>query len=466
MRLFERILPKSLSQYANTTIGQSAGLILLATFSIASVLVLIYWHHTPSSAAAAADMRSLLSDVFVVFTLIAGVTAWIVVLAHRSRQSAFRETAHHMEKLVEEIAAHEVTDGRLQHAKQIAEDANRAKSRFLVSVSHEIRSPLNSIYGYAQLLEKGGVGTPENAGRVIRRSSEHLSNLVEGLMEMSQVEGGVLKLERDIVNFPDFLDQIADMLRPQTRAKGLNFVYDPAKNLPEYVRTDPKRLRQILINILSNAIKFTPRGDIVFRISYRSEIAHFEISDTGVGISPDNINRIFEPFERVDQIGPSKAPGIGLGLSIARVLAHVMGAEITVESKVGAGTSFRVRAMLSRPMKDDIDKRHRREAVDAEIGHEQKVLMIDDDPNQLALVSSFLAPQGYQIAAFGNVASGLKAAENFSPDIALLDVNMPDQSGWDAAESLRARYGVRLYIVMISADAQSAKTHDPKHELH
>ena len=166
---------------------------------------------------------------------------------------------------------------RLIAAKDAAEAANEAKTRFLASVSHEIRSPLNAIYGYAQLLERGGEARPDQAGKVIRRSSEHLANLVDGLLDIAQVEGGALKLSREAIRFPEFLAQLIAMLNLQAQARGIALVLDHPPGLPEFVHADPKRLRQVLINLLTNAIKFTDHGSVTLKVEYRNQLATFTV---------------------------------------------------------------------------------------------------------------------------------------------------------------------------------------------
>jgi signal transduction histidine kinase len=205
----------------------------------------------------------------------------------------------------------------LARAKDAAEAANEAKTRFLASVSHEIRSPLNAIYGYAQLLERGEGRDAVKAGKVIRRSAEHLSNLVEGLLDIAQVESGSLKLARDTIRLPAFLEQLIDMFAPQAAMKGLALRLEVPPTLPEFVRTDPKRLRQVLINLLSNAIKFTDHGEVTLKVHYRNELATFEVTDSGIGIAPADIARILLPFERAGGVSAERA-GIGLGLAITR----------------------------------------------------------------------------------------------------------------------------------------------------
>ena len=222
----------------------------------------------------------------------------------------------------------------LQNALDAAKAANEAKTRFLASVSHEIRSPLNAIYGYAQLLERNDGHDDLRAARVIRRSSEHLSHLTEGLLDIAQVESGSLRLSRDTIRLRAFLEQLVDMLELQAQAKGIALVLDCPASLPDYVRADQKRLRQVLINLVSNAIKFTDAGQVTLKVHYRNELASFAVQDTGVGIAQQDIARIFTPFERVGDDVAGR-PGIGLGLAITQALVRMMGGDLEVESIPG-----------------------------------------------------------------------------------------------------------------------------------
>ena len=220
---------------------------------------------------------------------ISGIVAWLMVLAHESRQVAEEETDRQTQMLNHEIEAHKRTYDQLQKAKVAAESANVAKSRYIVGVSHEIRAPLNAIFGYAQLMERSP-SLPAHqldAVRVIRRSSEHLSTLVDGLLDIAKIEAGRLQLNRDRIAIGELLEQIVDMFRIQARAKGIEFRYEPSAGLPPYVHGDEKRLRQILINLLSNAIKYTHEGHAAFRVRYRGQVCEFEVSDTGIGIESD-----------------------------------------------------------------------------------------------------------------------------------------------------------------------------------
>jgi CheY-like chemotaxis protein/two-component sensor histidine kinase len=353
-------------------------------------------------------------------------------------------------------ASHAATLAELQRAKVTAEAANEAKTRYLVAVSHEIRSPLNVIYGYAQLLERDDTLSGAEVGTIIRRSAEHVTNLVEGLLEISRIESGVLTIRSDLIDIRPLFDHIVDMFRMQAAAKGLALTLEIDDRLPAQVKTDDKRLRQILINLVSNAIKYTQSGSVAVKVRYRSQVADIEVRDTGIGIAAGDLERVFEPFERGNSAEAQSQPGIGLGLAITRVLASVLGGDIAVESMPGVGSSFRFRIMLPAPMVPS-----RAPVQGARItgyaGPPRTVLVIDDDPAQRAILQALLAALGFVVHTAANGTEGLLLAERIPADIVLLDIQMPGMSGWDVAARLRATHGSTLRIVMVSADV---------HELH
>jgi CheY-like chemotaxis protein/two-component sensor histidine kinase len=350
-----------------------------------------------------------------------------------------------MQMLRAEIAA-------LEKAKDVAESANDAKTRYLVAVSHEIRSPLNAIYGYSQLLERGDVVKPADAARVIRRSSEHLANLVEGLLEISRVESGLIRIARETVPFLPLFEQLIDMFRSQAAEKGivLNFVHEG--RLPAFVRTDEKRLRQIIINLLSNAIKYTDHGFAELRIAYRSQTAIIEVIDSGVGIRAEDRETIFEPFERGGSPEALSRPGIGLGLAITRTLARIMGGELTVQSEPGQGSRFTLRLMLPEPMEAPLETARSRTITGYE-GNRRTLLLVDDDPAQQDILSGLFRSLGFTVFAGANGQEGLDLAAQVAPDLALLDIQMQGMSGWQVATELRASHAPALKIIMVSANA-------------
>jgi len=342
----------------------------------------------------------------------------------------------------------------LQSARDAAEAANEAKTRFLASVSHEIRSPLNAIYGYAQLLERNDGQGALRAARVIRRSSEHLMHLIEGLLDIAQVESGSLKLSRDTIRFRGFLEQLIDMLALQAEARDLALVLDCPPGLPEFVRADQKRLRQVLINLISNAIKFTDTGSVTLRVHYRNELATFEVIDTGIGIAPEDAGRIFAPFERL-AAGAEGRPGIGLGLAITQALVRIMGGDIQVESTLGVGSRFIVRLMLSQPLAPPVEVAGPGAVIGYD-GRARTLVLIDDDPAHLAMLAGLLEPLGFLIETAGDGATGLALAARVQPDLVLLDVSLPGMSGWEIAQSLRRRHGPGLRIVMLSGEVEAS----------
>jgi signal transduction histidine kinase/DNA-binding NarL/FixJ family response regulator len=399
-------------------------------------------------------MSTALREALVIVVIIAtlGMIAGAFLLTRNSRRKALQERLQQTRMLQEEIAAHRQTHAELERAKEAAEAANAAKTRYLVAVSHEIRSPLNAIYGYAQLLEREDVIPPAEAGGVIRRSAEHLTNLVEGLLDISRIESGVLKLRQDVVRLPALLDHVVDMFRMQAAAKGLSLDYKIEGRLPPFVRTDEKRLRQILINLLSNAIKYTQTGGATLTIRYRSQMALVDVTDTGIGIAPEDLERVFEPFERGNSPDVAMQPGIGLGLAITRVLARILGGEVTASSEVGRGSSFQLQMLLPEPMVAPTSAPSY-DRVSGYQGEQKTILVIDDNPSQLIVVHHLLRPLNFVVFTATSGADGVALAERCAPDLVLLDIQMPGGSGWDVAARLRATFGGSLRIVMVSANA-------------
>ncbi|WP_156255941.1 hybrid sensor histidine kinase/response regulator [Sandarakinorhabdus oryzae] len=340
----------------------------------------------------------------------------------------------------------------LEQARAVAEAANQAKTRFLMGLSHEIRTPLNAIHGYAQLLERGAAIAPAEAGRIIRRSSEHLADLVEGLLDISRIESGVMKLNRETVALRALLEQVAAMFRIEAGNKGLDFVFAAAPTLPTWVLADERRLRQVLINLLSNAIKYTETGSVTLNVRYRSMVAEFEIADTGIGIAPEDAERIFLPFDRGGGRAAGVAPGIGLGLALSRMLAQIMGGDISVKSEAGQGSRFMLKLLLPQPNATPPEEQARGLPIGYE-GRRRTILAIDDDPGQLALWQELLRPIGFNLFVAGSGGAGLSLAELGRPDLVLLDVSMPGLNGWEVARRLRERFGREIIILMVSGNA-------------
>lgn len=452
-----KLLPESIYARINSQLGHYLGVFTAASGLVGLTLGLIYLQTANAIRFDHIQLSDVLWKVFFALTIIIGVVAWLFVLARQSRQAAEAETRRQTTLLMQEIDAHRKTDLELQRAKEVAESANLAKSRYVVGLSHELRSPLNAISGYAQLLEQDDtiLPKPRDQIRVVRRSADHLSGLIDGLLDISKIEAGRLHLSRDEVRLNAFLDQIVGMFRLQAAAKNIEFVFQRPDTLPPVVYADEKRLRQILINLLSNAIKFTPTGSVHFIVHYRSPVAEFEIRDTGPGIHADDLERIFAPFER-GALGVSQPQtGTGLGLTISKLLAGVMGGDIRVTSIIDKGSTFYVKMLLS-----EVTNPTRLKAVNAPIfgyhGPRRTILVTDDDPTQRDLLREILTPLGFIILSAHDGESCLNLAQHCQPDLFLLDISMTGIDGWTVAETLRTTGHRQARILMVSASALEA----------
>ena len=444
------LLPEAVMRAAGSPLGRFAGVFAIFVFAAGLVVSGIYARTSIAISDGGAYWQA-----FFVLVVIGGVAAWLLVLAQESRRVAQEETKRQTGLLMSEIRAHRRTDAALQHAKEVAETASLAKSHFVTSINHELRSPLNAILGYAQLLERdpSSLERRGDALRIIRRSGEHLAALVEGLLDISRIEAKRIDIYRDEVALPEFLAQLVDMFRLQAEDKGIGFVFDAPPDMPARVHTDEHRLRQILINLLSNAIKFTPEGKVTLRVRWRTEIAEFEVIDTGVGIAAADLDRIFEPLQRVKK--SSGQPGMGLGLTIAKVLTEIMGGEMSVTSQHGVGSRFRVRLMLSSATRSAPPALTERR-ITGYAGVPRTVVVADDDPVHRALIADLLTPLGFTVKLAEDGPACLEAAAAQAPDIFLIDLSMPGMSGWELARELRELHAL-VPIVIISADGRELK---------
>jgi signal transduction histidine kinase len=341
--------------YLETGLGHFLLLMLVIAPLLGALFGLLYHQELRAPEHMAVEvLRATFLKAYLSLLLVAGIVAWWLVLAHKSRQVAQEESNRQTHLLVREIESHRQTDEALQQAKlaaeqarHAAEQANHAKSRYISAISHELRTPLNSILGYAQLMGEDAAipSHRKHAVHVIKRGGEHLLSLIEGTLDIARIESGKLTLNVKPMRFADFVHELAGLFELQAAAKGLAFRFEIEGVLPEVVRGDEKRVRQILINLLGNAIKFTASGHVVFRVRHAREMAVVEVEDTGPGLAPDELAQIFEPFARGNSAAHS-APGAGLGLTIAKMLTDLMGGELGANSTPGAGSVFRVRLFL------------------------------------------------------------------------------------------------------------------------
>lgn len=484
------VLPRAIWRYLDTGLGHFLLLMLVIAPLLASVMGLLYHQELNTIAQAATDtevmaapevaLRSGLLKAYLALLVISGIVAWWLVLAHKSRQVAQEESNRQTGLLVREIELHRQTDEALQTARSVAEQArrvaeeakraadqaNQAKSRYISAISHEIRTPLNSILGYAQLMgEDAGVPPHrKQAVHVIRRGGEHLLSLIEGTLDIARIESGKLTLDVTPMRFADGLHEMASLFELQAAAKGLAFQFDVLGVIPEVVRADDKRLRQILINLLGNAVKFTAQGTVTLRVRYAREMARIEVQDTGPGLTSEEIERIFEPFARGGSGGGSTAaaPGAGLGLTIAKMLTALMGGELTVTSQPGVGSVFHVKLFLPEVHGDVLGKAAAPAALAAHgqrqrkgyAGERRRILVVDNEEPDRELLVQLLEPLGFELrqAASGHDALDLLAT-GYRPHVIFMDLAMPGIDGWETLRRVRQMRLQGVHCAIVSANA-------------
>ncbi|MDH5544147.1 MAG: ATP-binding protein [Gammaproteobacteria bacterium] len=450
-----RILPPHLNQKLHSTTSQFFVIFSVTGVVIAALLSLVYYAQADASLRDLLLIESTLWRVFFLLLVVAGVLVWLYVLAQRSARLALTELESQAQLLEDEVDAHEETNRKLLDAKNAADTANQAKSRYLSGVSHELRTPLNTIFGYAQLMETNEDldAKTRNVATIIRRSGQHLSDVVESLLDFSKIEARRLEIHRERVAITKLISQLDEMFSQQARAKGITFKVHNIECLPSYVNADEKRLRQILLNLLSNALKYTEHGSVDLIVSYRNQVATFLVRDTGVGIPREDLTRIFEPFERVKSKTTSKVSGTGLGLTISRLLAELMGGQILVSSEEGKGSEFSIQLML--PGVTGVYRKHNQVTKIRKLDVERTLLLVDDEEAHRNVIKDLLAPARFRIVEADCTEAALKKAEQEHIDLYLLDINLPDASGWTLLQSLRNKH-VTQPVIMLSADPYEA----------
>jgi signal transduction histidine kinase/CheY-like chemotaxis protein/purine-cytosine permease-like protein len=428
-------------------LGLLGGVLYLAWYQSANNL------DDTATLARAALLRGYVTAFFAL-ALVGCIGVWWLVLANESRKVTQEESERQTELLMQEIEAHRKTDAALQHASAAAESANRAKSRYVTGLSHELRTPLNSILGYAQLLLQDAddlVAPKRHALATIHRSGEHLLALVDGLLDVARIEAGKLQLNVTEVALPAFVTELSAMLAPQARDKGLQFELQTHGRVPEVVRADEKRVRQILINLIGNAIRFTATGSVQVRASYAWETATFEIVDTGPGMPSAELDRLFLPFER-GAAAREHDHGAGLGLTICRLLTELMGGNLQVESEVGRGTRFIVKLFMPE-VRAPLLLAGRSQQVKGYIGPSRTILVVDDLSDQRRIVTSALAPLGFQVVEAASGPAALQWLATEVADLIVMDVSMPSMDGYEASQLIRSHQLSDAPILILSANA-------------
>ena len=449
------VLPRALSGRINFRVAHYlvAALSLIALFAV--VLGVVYEQQGALRAGHQELLRAPLLKAFALLSLAAAVGAWWMVLGSESRRMAEDESSRQNDLLMREIEAHRRTDSALQAAKDLAEAANQAKTRYVTGMTHELRTPLNGILGYAQILLKDEQiqGARRAAVDTIQHSGEHLHGLIDGLLDLARIEAGKLRLDIAPLPMRDFLDDVVRMVAPQAAAKGLAFELRTQGRVPTYVRADARRLRQILINLLGNAVRFTDSGSVTLLLDHTREVARFHVIDTGIGIAPQDLERIFLPFERGSAGRRTGEPGTGLGLTITRLLTQLMGGEMTVRSSPGEGSTFTVRLYLSETSEPGYARTPRHRPVSGYIGARRSLLVVDDHPTQRQMLAGMLLPLGFRVREAASGRECLESVHDKRPDAVLLDISMDDMDGWETLRQLRAHGFHDLPVIMVSANA-------------
>ncbi len=377
------------------------------------------------------------------------------------------------DKLAREIEERKQAERELQNAqgqREAANAANKAKSDFLANMSHELRTPLNAVLGYAQILKRDKTLTEQQNKAIltIHRSGDHLLTMIDDILDLSKIEARKAELEPTGFHLRDFFDGVVEIINVRAEKKGITFTRDLDPGLPVWVQGDETRLRQILLNLLGNAVKFTDRGSVTLlaRVDLRKADGNstvtgppspapvrFEVRDTGPGIPPDHLEEIFRPFEQVKE-QRDHAGGTGLGLPISRSLVRMMGGELRVESTVGRGSSFWFRIGLSEVEGIvEIEKKTSRQIIGFQ-GEAPKILIADDLEDNRSVLKDMLSPLGFEIREAIGGEDAVAQAADFLPDVILMDIVMPGMDGLEAVQKIReftAETSFRPFITAVSA---------------
>ncbi len=349
----------------------------------------------------------------------------------------------HVIAFIEDISKRKQVELKLQQAKETAEIASRAKSHFLASVSHELRTPLNAILGFSQLLLNNDQLNSEQKEdiKIIQRNADYLLTLINDILDLAKIEAGRIELIPSTIHFSNFMRELVDSFSNRSIQKDIVLRCEYLNVMPNYLYGDEKRLRQILSNLLSNAIKFTQQGSVYLRLSYDKDTLYFEVEDTGVGMTEEEVTALFVPFQ---QFGDAKqrALGTGLGLAITKNLIEQMGGNLSVKSVKGQGSTFSATVVLFSAVSGEnenndpplLNLKGYRSTGFKKTYH---ILVVDDQNENRLLLSKFLTPLGFNVSTANNGEEAVYKAFAEEPDLILMDVAMPIMNGLTAIQTLR-----------------------------